>query len=339
MAKTRKPIPATLKAELLYKAAHTCSVCKKRELPIQIHHIDQNPANNNEQNLIVLCLGCHDEAHTKHGLSINLSPALLKSHKATWQKEVAEKASYAMTAAGNDKNAFMDQAIWAFINHQRILHVMKAKGVKFDEDRFDLLKSRGVIDAHGIPLFQKKKSNSRQLVTIYDHFEYDDFHRLFGLYNDVVERLIIASQPIELGAIWTKTQVRELIKPGDLIYCIRGFHFRRGPIDNQEEDREVYARAGGVEVRFTANTRHMFGSSSLYDSFTGHRVIAAFLLVKNVADEDGNVVIRATPIAMGMGFSQYAYESPHPLKYGWATPKKRPRDVVDDEPEYLDDEE
>lgn len=313
MAKARVKVPFDLEAGLLYRAARTCCACRTPGAPVQVHHIDQNPANNAEGNLIVLCQNCHDDAHTKRALSKNLTPGLLKKFKREWEEEVANRASYAMTPRAN-----LSQAIWTYVNHQRLPYVMKDFGVTFDRGLLRFLKGRKIVDDLGIPIFQKRTSRSDRLVTIYDRFDWDDSHRLHALYVNAVDALVMKAHPIELGAIWSKREIKALVAPGSICFCMRGFRFKSGDCKDGEEDREVYARAQGIEVRFMANTRHMFGSSALHDSFTGSRFAAVLLFVKDVALEGGVLVVRGTPLAMGAGFVPFAYRTPMPLRYGWA---------------------
>jgi hypothetical protein len=53
-------IPEKLKNKLLVEAKHKCVICDAPRT--QIHHIDGNKKNNDESNLIVLCLEHHHEA-------------------------------------------------------------------------------------------------------------------------------------------------------------------------------------------------------------------------------------------------------------------------------------
>lgn len=314
MNKARVKVPFDLEAGLLYRSAKTCCACRTPRAPVQVHHIDQNPSNNSEDNLVVLCQNCHDDAHTKRALSKNLTPSLLKKFKGEWEEEVAERASYAMTPRAN-----LSQAMWTFVNHQRLPYVMKDFGVTFNSEVLRFLRRRKVVDDLGTPIFQKKVGDSGGLVTIYDRFEWDDGQRLHSLYVNAVDNLVMAAHPIELGAIWSKREIRALIGPGSICFCMRGFRFKSGDRKNGEEDREVYARAQGIEVRFMANTRHMYGSSALYDSFSGNRFAAVLFFVKDIASENGVLVIRGTPLAMGAGFVSFAYRTPMSLRYGWAS--------------------
>lgn len=82
MTKRRAEIPRALKYKLLVEANHSCTICGRSG--VQIHHIDGNPANNAEDNLIVLCPAHHDEAEkskSSKGISANLTPEVLREYK------------------------------------------------------------------------------------------------------------------------------------------------------------------------------------------------------------------------------------------------------------------
>ena len=55
--KVRKEIPAALATSVKTEFGNRCAMC--REPYVTIHHIDENPSNNNRQNLIPLCPNCH----------------------------------------------------------------------------------------------------------------------------------------------------------------------------------------------------------------------------------------------------------------------------------------
>ncbi len=316
MKKQRVKIPKEIEYEILYKAAHTCSVCREPRNGVQIHHIDNDPSNNSTDNLILLCNTCHDEAHTKRFLSKNLTPEKLSFFKKEWEYEIRKRASLAMLPNNN-----IDQAIWTFINHQRIGQIMKAQKVAFDTYLFEMLNSKGIIDKLGIPIL-KDINKDKKYITIYDYFNWDDSMRLHQMYCEAVDSLILKVNPIEIGAIWTKREIKNMVKPGSFIFSLRGYYFKTGKISNHEEDRFIYSRSKNIEIRMYANTRHMFGSSALFESYSGHRFAAAFLLVKSISTEDDNLILHCTPISLGAGYLQSTYRSPHMLKYGWADPSK-----------------
>jgi hypothetical protein len=57
MAKARIPIPAKISEKVLKEFNHRCAKCGT-DNP-HLHHIDENPSNNDPLNLIPLCPNCH----------------------------------------------------------------------------------------------------------------------------------------------------------------------------------------------------------------------------------------------------------------------------------------
>lgn len=232
--------------------------------------------------------------------------------KKRWEQEVAKRSAEAMLPSSN-----LSQAMWTYVNHQRLPSVMKNFNVEFNNQMLSFLIERKIVDPFGIPIFQHSPRGGR-LHTIYDRFEWDDSQRIHYMYINAIDDLILKSNPIEIGTIWTKTEIRSILKPGTLCFCMRGFHFKSSPVNNGEEDRLIYAKSKNIQIEFTANTRHMYGSSALYGNFTGHRFAATLLVIKEVSNEENILVVQATPLAMGTGFVPSEYNTPHSLRYGWA---------------------
>jgi hypothetical protein len=61
------------------------------ERPVQIHHIDENPANNDVSNLAVLCLLCHDKTQVHGGFGRTYSPGAIRKYRDDWLRIVREK--------------------------------------------------------------------------------------------------------------------------------------------------------------------------------------------------------------------------------------------------------
>src|SRR5262249_54052945 len=57
MSNKREAIPRAVRDSVLKEFNHRCGICGK-DRP-QVHHIDENPANNDPSNLIPLCPNCH----------------------------------------------------------------------------------------------------------------------------------------------------------------------------------------------------------------------------------------------------------------------------------------
>ena len=99
MTKERIPISAELSADVLFENDQTCCVCTIAGRPVQIHHMDDDPSNNDKSNLSVLCLFCHDQTQLKGGFGRKLSPALVTKHKTDWMRRVQKRRDDADTIA------------------------------------------------------------------------------------------------------------------------------------------------------------------------------------------------------------------------------------------------
>lgn len=62
MPKKRKAIPARKKALLQKEINSLCPICENENIDhFQIHHIDENPENDDFDNLLMLCPICHSK--------------------------------------------------------------------------------------------------------------------------------------------------------------------------------------------------------------------------------------------------------------------------------------
>lgn len=91
MKKDRIPISVELSADVLYQADRTCCVCNERGKAIQIHHIDEDPSNNDIENLAVLCLQCHEETQIRGGFGRKLGPQVVTKYRDEWCRRVKQR--------------------------------------------------------------------------------------------------------------------------------------------------------------------------------------------------------------------------------------------------------
>jgi hypothetical protein len=78
-------IDQKVEAKLLVESRNTCCVCWRSQ-EVQIHHIlpISEGGDNSEDNLIVLCLNCHSQVHTKKSMAKNYTQETLRLYKTTW---------------------------------------------------------------------------------------------------------------------------------------------------------------------------------------------------------------------------------------------------------------
>ncbi|HWZ46479.1 MAG TPA: DUF3298 domain-containing protein [Candidatus Saccharimonadales bacterium] len=86
--KQRVEIPAAVAATVLFQSDRTCCVCRQRGKPIQIHHIDDAPRNNESDNLAVLCFDCHRDTQIRGGFDRKLDAQQIRLYKVDWIERV-----------------------------------------------------------------------------------------------------------------------------------------------------------------------------------------------------------------------------------------------------------
>ena len=87
--KKRTTIPALTTKKVFQEADNRCSFCSVTDVAVlEIHHLDENPSNNQLDNLIVVCANCH--AKITHG---EIPPADVHTKKLqmTWMRQATKQ--------------------------------------------------------------------------------------------------------------------------------------------------------------------------------------------------------------------------------------------------------
>ena len=89
--KKRVPVPKDVDTEVLYAADYTCCVCRESSRGVQVHHIDEDPANNDIANLAALCQICHEKTQIRGEFTKKLSALAVTRYRDAWRQAVAAK--------------------------------------------------------------------------------------------------------------------------------------------------------------------------------------------------------------------------------------------------------
>jgi hypothetical protein len=100
MKKSRPNINPEKVAQLMFQNRHMCCICHEPRKSVQIHHIDDDPANNEWENLAVLCLDCHSRVTGDEGLGRRYSVQEITLFKSGWEQQCA--AFHQQEAAENN---------------------------------------------------------------------------------------------------------------------------------------------------------------------------------------------------------------------------------------------
>ena len=201
---SRPPVPKRLQQKLLYDSQYVCAVCQSDGC--HIHHIDQDHSNNAEDNLIVLCVSHHNEAHTKRDHSKNLDSSALRDAKQKWNAAVQAKRERTATVFGQ-KEALKNDSfsaiglMWGYINHQRVVQMVDLERLDdVGNQLLDYCRTKVIVDSKGIIVKPAGFSpgGSPPQNTIYDWFEFGDDQRLHQLYTRFVDQIGGAARVVHL---------------------------------------------------------------------------------------------------------------------------------------------
>jgi uncharacterized protein YifN (PemK superfamily) len=308
MLKQRVNIPINIQVKVLYRSAKACAVCRN-STDLHFHHIDQNPSNNNEDNIIVLCTHCHGEAHTKHDLSQNLDERKLKEMKRSWELEVEEKSKQAMT-----DNHGSSMVNWAYFNFDQLPKYICNSGIEYKDRYYDYLIDHKIIDEDAQVIVSDDRNEDVQYRNIFKVLSFNNSHYLKQYYENMTNEIIRKVNPYELDAMWTKTEIKALLKVNDLIFFMNGLFFKKISTENKVETRRVYLKAKNIKIVGYIYTNYMFGASSYCDSFIGHKIAAGLYFIKSINRELNSLVIHVTPLALGSGTYDYRSKTPYILR-------------------------
>lgn len=306
---TRKAIPSAIKNKLLYESRYCCAICQKSGC--QIHHIDQDHSNNAEGNLIVLCAAHHDEAHTTRSMSNNLDARALRHAKNKWTKQVQDSRILAATLEGQTQtaeNEWLSSGVsWGYINHGRVAQMSHLEKLSSKGQRLlDYCRYKNMVDEDAIIIMPSSMSTSSSSSknSVYDWFDFGDDQRLHALYSEMVDQVGRNTNVIHIEpSAWTKARIKSLVKSGSIIFLNKGMYFKSINETKENDHRRCQTFKNRVHVEFYVDTIDMYGATSMSVSFQGHQSCAALLLVKSMAEnEDGDLLLNCTPLALGIGF-------------------------------------
>jgi hypothetical protein len=82
--KQRTEIPIETADEILFLSDRTCCICRVPKKGLQLHHLDENPANSEKDNLTALSFECHNDTMLKDGFDRKLTPGQIILYRTDW---------------------------------------------------------------------------------------------------------------------------------------------------------------------------------------------------------------------------------------------------------------
>ena len=311
---SRPPISEEVVCQLLYKSRRSCCVCRMPNLPIIIHHIYpwSESKDHRIENLAVLCLNCHGEAHTKRETAQNLTPERIQYSKQKWEEMVCTQDLQALIRPSSWES---NTAMWDYFNHTRLLTL--ARSIQIDTAQ--ILNSPIFSNQHfpSISDHSTEKTNvenpGADVPYFYAALNPIRAAELYGHFERLLYELLGRTGFVNLTSEWSRSSVNSIVRPGNIIACTGAFRFKwlhnhqkAGPGQN----RRVRKSKRGIELHFQIDGWEATSSSAHHTHLSGIWVSTAVLLVRSVSRDEGRIIIACTCLAIGTGFTEYKGEIP-----------------------------
>lgn len=301
LSESRPPIPLQNLIKLLHESKMTCCICRNPQKSIVVHHIEEwsKSRNHDENNLVVLCLDHHNEAHTKRGLTISLTAIFLKESKSKWKKIVSlQDAKNSLVLKSNH-----NYSRWDYINYRRYIEIFLNSRIEFEPNEIinNLIKNNILDQNYLIRNIDERRSSLK-----YSYFLDDGYgFQIASIISVVIERIISEIPFIDITEyIISKSTLLSIITKHDYIFFQGNFFFKE--IENSKQYKARY-KAHQIRIEFTFDPFYCFSSSSKYDTMRGHSVINTYLQVINIEkDEDDILHIKASCLFIGSHFQEHS---------------------------------
>ena len=176
----RNKIPDKIVTQVEFLSDRTCCICRIPNKGIQIHHIDENPSNNDIENLAVLCLECHSKTQMKGGFVRALSPEVVKEYNKSWREIVKSKL-----LPNGDPNTSGEYKKEVYLEISLTCHSWKNQYVNLYPDRFMERDGSEYLD-----IWEKMEKTGKHI------YSEPEWRKYLPLFDVAINNLIIKFQSI-----------------------------------------------------------------------------------------------------------------------------------------------
>ncbi|MCS1303926.1 HNH endonuclease [Escherichia coli] len=301
----RPPIPEKILFNVLNKSRRTCCVCWEHNKPIVVHHIKEWAVSrdHSEENLAVLCLECHDLAHSKKQISLNLTAEEVKQHKANWENIVRKQRKQTLLKLKLSNYS----ARWDWINCRRLFELVDELGCKISvASKFNNLKEKGFLDERGFLTDDSQWKLDKNKRDYFLDFGYG--FSISNYLNELLETVIDELSVIDITPIRNKRrEIKALVDTRSFISIQAPFYFSN-TTDGKSDLSDVktaYCQGYGLKVEFTFQPWYCTSCSAKHSGMTGRRVLTVFGFVRDITTYDGDLVISLSCLGAGTGFKRH----------------------------------
>lgn len=301
---TRPPIPDKTVESLLIKCRSTCCICRKPGKEFIIHHIVEwsESRSHDLDNLVVLCLDDHGKAHSKHELSKNLTPELIRAHRTQWEND-ARRIEHNYQAALLSSNSRSVRWHWLHLENVRRQTVNIEKPSYDDSEFVNRLVKAKMLSAAGCirpsSEWQDEPFKAKKQYVFDSGLGQD-----LALYcSDLLANWVKQAIVLDVNSIVDyPDSARAYLSAGTWVYLRKYFRvtYERGAADEVDFMQATYAsKSAHVSFGFNAWTR-LNQSSRLYLTQNSERSVIG--QIQSISMNDGEVEIKLSPLAISPEF-------------------------------------
>lgn len=290
----RPPIPDDVLSKLLFDNRFQCCICRDPSLPIIVHHIDEwaQSRSHAPENLAVLCLVHHSDAHSKKELAQNLDAKTLLKMKEAWQAEVKRFDSESIL-----KSMRLDYSNWNYINELRVFEIAREVGVDCSVvDHFSDLVAMGVAEPGGLPAPVANQGS------LFYKYEGPKILQRYFYTSEILNRVVSLLPIVNVSDWLERGALGFALAPGDFIF-VQGAH-TFSPLTSKKNGRgpgqvcRGYRTANHVEISFTFDRWEATSSSAKNEWLSGTKNQGSLVHVKNIARENGKLLVTGTVLGI-----------------------------------------
>jgi len=291
----RPPIPTETVNKLLYESKRTCCICRDESRSVIIHHIEEWHINHNhnEENLAVLCLQHHDEAHTQRKLSLNLSPKSILDSKKRWIEEVKSSDRKVILDLVSNPN----YSHWDYFNHNHIFGLYIQNNISNDNFRAtSQLMHLNLINDLGT--FSLERVQNRMHL-----YHFGNGYLMYSYMSELFYTILKKLPFIDITDKFTRNNIKSLIQVGAYIAIQAGFYFKQ----EKKDLRKGYYEKRGIKIEFIVDPYECTSVSSYTCHMSGHKTATMIALVKSIVEDKSQLLITVSCLAIGCNMEKHIY--------------------------------
>lgn len=294
LGETRPPIPDETVFQILHKSRRVCCICREPSRGIIIHHIKKwaESRSHDIDNLALLCLLHHDDAHTHKELTMKLSGEQIREQRDRWYSEVERKDALAILNLVE-----INGSIWHYFNHKRLYELLRELP-QFPQKTFhhySSLRQRGIIEDDGTMLDLSAIVDSQTS----SHMYQSGLGNALYLYHKELFEFVLKQLPVTDVSGMAEEEIIASVHQNQWIAQRGWFYFKRGKkTSGIGQTRTSKSRNKFVELQFEFDAWETVSDSSWGAHLSGQSSCIVIARVRSIEKDQGKILLKCSCLAI-----------------------------------------